>query len=373
MGFDFDRPALELPPGKNLPSLSSGLSGSASPRVLLAEDDTATRLILQCWLGDNGFEIVVANDGNEAWSILEQAHPPEILILDWTMPGIDGIELCRKVRNKDRAYYPYVLMIAARNEKQDVAHALESGADDYLVKPFSKSDLRARLGVAKRIFTLQDGLIRAREQLRLEATKDSLTGLFNRAAFLDLFGRELSRAGRSRSSTGFLLMDLDKFKVVNDTYGHLIGDHVLRETAQRITQNVRAYDLVGRYGGEEFCVVLPDCSMSQVRERAETIRASFADEPLRVGTGTVPITLSIGATAASADAGSISSMIATADVGLYRAKSAGRNRTVFCEKRWDGVTDSLETTVARCADCEFLSTEKCVVAGSELSRLRVIS
>jgi diguanylate cyclase (GGDEF)-like protein len=336
--------------------------------VLLAEDDTATRLILQCWLQENGFEFVVASNGNEAWRILRQQRPPEVLVLDWTMPGIDGIELCRRLREAERDYYPYILMIAARDEKQDVAYALESGADDYLVKPFSKADLTARLGVAKRIFKLQDGLIRAREELRVQATKDSLTGLFNRSAFLDLFERELSRAQRSRSSTGFLLLDLDDFKNVNDTYGHLLGDQVLCETAKRIKQSVRTYDLVGRYGGEEFCIVLPGCTSSQLRARAEVIRRSFVREPFRAGAGTIAMTVSIGATAASAGANSTSEIIAIADIALYKAKHDGRNRAVFCESWEAGIPESAPTPISQAA-----VREKPRAARSKSSRLRGIA
>jgi two-component system, cell cycle response regulator len=326
-----------------LSSIDSRLPEPESPRVLLVEDDAPTRLILQVWLRENGFEFVVAENGDDAWKILEQKHPPEVAIIDWTIPGMDGIELCRRLRATERDYYPYILMITAREEKQDVAYALESGADDYLVKPFSKADLSARLGVAKRMFKLQAGLIRAREELRIRATRDSLTGLFNRAAVLDLFGRELNRATRSRHSTGFLLLDLDHFKTINDTYGHLIGDQVLQEIAQRITGSVRAYDLVGRYGGEEFCIVLPNCPESQLRERAETIRLTVAQQPFSAGADTIPMTVSIGALGASISMGSILEIIAIADVALYKAKNAGRNRTVFYESQGPGVLGSFKT------------------------------
>jgi len=330
-----------------LASIDGHSSGSETPRVLLAEDDRATRLILQCWLQENGFDFVVATNGDEAWKILVQKHPPQLVLVDWSMPGIDGIELCRRLRAAERDYYPYVVMITAKDNKQDIAHALESGADDYLVKPFSKADLSARLGVANRIFKLQAGLIRAREELRIQATRDSLTGILNRGTLLDLFARELNRARRSRTSTGFLLLDLDNFKSINDTHGHLAGDQVLQEAARRITQSVRSYDLVGRYGGEEFCIVLPDCPESQLRERAEAIRLAVAQELIVAGCGAIPITTSIGAISATGEAGSISEIIAIADVALYKAKSGGKNCTVVYQSSGSGLLGSFESTAAK--------------------------
>jgi two-component system, cell cycle response regulator len=310
------------------------------PRVLVAEDDDATRRILFYVLQQWGYDIILSKNGSEAWEILQQEHPPELIILDWEMPGMDGIELCRKLRDKSRTYYHYVLMITGRSDKQDIVHARELGADDCLAKPFDQSDLKARLGVGHRIVALQNELIKSRDEHREQAMKDGMTGLWNRAAFLELIQHELERAARSNGSTGLLLLDLDHFKNVNDTYGHLVGDIVLKETARRLKQTVRSYDFVGRYGGEEFFIALPGCNGRQLRKRAEAIRLAVAREPVRIGRTAIPITVSIGAVVASAKLRTMSDILSAADAALYKAKDSGRNCTVLCEKPLNETADS---------------------------------
>jgi len=231
-----------------------------SPRqILIAEDDVMFRRILQSWLESWGYQVTVVEDGAKAWSVLQQEHPPELLILDRLMPEVDGTELCRRIRARQNAPYQYILLITAKDQKQDVVSGLDAGADDYLIKPFDKDELRAHLRVGMRILSLQQDLITTREELRFQAMHDVLTGLWNRRAVLNLLGGELERGTRAQTSTGILILDLDYFKKINDTHGHLAGDVVLREVANRLTQSVRPYDHVGRYGGEEFLIVLPDC------------------------------------------------------------------------------------------------------------------
>lgn len=305
----------------------SGLKNSCD-RVLIADDDAMSRKILHSWLENWGYEVTVAEDGETAWNMLQQEHAPELLILDWVMPTIDGVELCRRIRDRQHGAYQYILLVTSRDGKKDVVKGLEAGADDYLTKPLDRSELQARLGVGKRILTLQRGLIQAREELRFQATHDALTGILNRGTILDSLHRELERAIRSKSPTGVLMLDLDHFKLVNDTYGHLAGDIVLKEVARRMSQAIRSYDLVARYGGEEFLVVLPGCDKEQLQECAERIRSSIAGAPV-IQSSELFITVSIGAVVAVLGMATETEILAAADAAMYQAKDGGRNRAVL--------------------------------------------
>ena len=298
-------------------------------RVLVADDDAMFRKILHSWLENWAYEVTVAEDGSKAWAIIQVERPPELLIFDWVMPGIDGPELCRRIRERQHGPYQYILLVTAKDDKQDVVRGLDAGADDYLTKPFDRNELRARLRVGRRILSLQDDLIGAREELRFQATHDVLTGVWNRGALLELTERELQRANRSATNTGVLMLDLDHFKGVNDKYGHLIGDVVLKEIASRISHTVRAYDLVGRYGGEEFLAVLPECDKEQLRLSAERIRRAIANAPILAASSEISTTVSIGGTVAVSGVPSEKELLTVADTALYRAKNQGRNRTII--------------------------------------------
>jgi diguanylate cyclase (GGDEF)-like protein len=306
---------------------------------------------------------VLAEDGSTAWKILQQRRPPELVIVDWAISGIDSFDLCRRLRDKSRKFYHYVIMIQSKVHKEETVLALESGADDYLIEPLEEPELRARLKVASRIIALQDELISSREEQRVRAMKDGLTGLWNRAAFLEIFKQELNRAERADASTGLLLLDLDHFKRINDSYGHLAGDAVLKEMALRFKQNVRSYDFVGRYGGEEFLIALPGCDRAQLRKRAEGIRKAISDVPVRVGKVEIPVTVSVGAAAASTGAKSTLEVLGVADRALYKAKNAGRNRSVYCEAIEVEGSESLEESQHRCARCGLARSGECVVSG----------
>ena len=245
-------------------------------RILVAEDDPVSGRVLEVFLKKRGFEVLTASNGTEALEILEKEDGPRLAILDWMMPGLEGVQVCQRVRERNSQAYVYLLLLSAKIQKEDFLRGLDSGADDYLTKPFDPQELHARLRVGMRILDLQDSLIAAREELRFRASHDSLTGVANRGTILEALRRETSRQIRAGGSFGIIMVDLDHFKKVNDTHGHPCGDAVLQEAAGRMTSSVRGYDLVGRYGGEEFLIVVPGAEHGgharTCRENSKNIR-----------------------------------------------------------------------------------------------------
>lgn len=299
-------------------------------RVLIADDSVVSRHVLYATLLKWGYEVVVASDGNEAWSILQGKDAPSLAVLDWMMPGMTGPDVCRMVRQHGKEPYTYILLLTSRNLKEDLIAGMDAGADDYIIKPFEQQELKVRLRAGTRIVKLQAELLRTREALREQASHDSLTRLWNRGSILDILDRELLRSRRERTPLGVALIDLDHFKSVNDTYGHIAGDAVLMESARRMQGAIRAYDALGRYGGEEFLVVLPGCDESCVVDQANRMRTLLSIEPMKLTESTLQVTASFGATSFSGEGEcNAASLIRTADEALYAAKRCGRNRVEF--------------------------------------------
>lgn len=303
--------------------------GDESPMpVLVADDSPVSRRILEASLKKWGYDVMSVPNGSQAWEVLQRDDAPRLAILDWMMPGLSGPEVCGLVRQQRKRYYTYIILLTSRHEKEDLIAGMEAGADDYLVKPFDSSELKVRLGPGRRIVELQTKLLEAQELLREQATRDALTRLWNRHAIFDILLRELSRSQREFSPLGIVVGDIDKFKSVNDTLGHLAGDAVLREIASRIQASIRAYDAAGRYGGEEFLVILPRCDADQAVMTAERIRGSIELKPIDYGGGFVNITASFGVTALpGGEICTPEKLIRAADEALYEAKGSGRNRT----------------------------------------------
>jgi diguanylate cyclase (GGDEF)-like protein len=301
-------------------------------QVLVADDDAVYRRLLQTTLSSWGYQAATVCDGSAAWLALQDEDAPDLVILDWVMPGMDGDQVCRCLRQLPRDRYTYVLLLSAKRDRSALLEGLEAGADDYLSKPFDPAELRARLNTGRRILRLQNELIAAREAMRRQATRDALTGAWNHAAILQILDRELNRARREGGSVGVVLADLDHFKQVNDTHGHLAGDEVLREVSARLSHAMRPDDLIGRYGGEEFLLVLPGCDAAATRKVCERLRARVADDAVSHEARSVRVTLSLGAavfaTPYELDA---VGLLRAADVALYRAKAAGRNRVELAE------------------------------------------
>jgi diguanylate cyclase (GGDEF)-like protein len=298
-------------------------------KVLIADDSAMSRALLRSTLQRWGYDVVVAEDGQQAWAILSGQDPPPVAILDWVMPGLTGIEVCRKVRENRREPYTYILLLTSKNTKEETVEGMESGADDYIVKPFHEHELQVRLRAGKRIVDLQLDLLNAREELRERAEKDLLTLLPNRSAIQEILNQELARCHRDkrdRRSVGIILLDLDHFKNINDTYGHFAGDAVLRETAHRFRANMRPYDRIGRYGGEEFLVVLPDSDLDQTVHQADRMRVILAHKPMYVDGRELTVTASFGVTVSDPSDRGSDQYVRVADEALYLAKNAGRNR-----------------------------------------------
>jgi diguanylate cyclase (GGDEF)-like protein len=294
--------------------------------ILIADDEALSRRLLEKTLERAGYDVLAVENGKQALEILTAPDAPRLALLDWVMPEVDGPSVCRAVRKRTNQTYVYMLLLTSKGSKEEIVRGLEAGADDYLTKPFDAEELRARLRVGERILLLEDRLVEARENMRFRATHDPLTSLLNRGAVLDLLGRELQRSRRENKSTAILLGDIDHFKLVNDTYGHIVGDEVLGEIANRLLNSVRSYDFVGRYGGEEFLVVLNSCDASYGPSRAEAIRKSVSITPIQTAKGPVSVTMSFGILQ-TADWGprSLEDLLHETDTALYEAKAAGRD------------------------------------------------
>jgi two-component system cell cycle response regulator len=295
-------------------------------KILIADDDKLSSRLLQKTLEREGFEVVAVDNGRLALQQLSSPDGPRLALLDWMMPELDGPGVCQEIRKQPERPYVHIVLLTSRGSKQDVVAGLEAGADDYLTKPWDPAELIARLRVGQRILQLEDRLVEARETMRFKATHDPLTSLFNRGVIVDLLDRELSRTRREKGCTVVMLADLDHFKSVNDQYGHLVGDEVLREIARRLLGSVRSYDFVGRYGGEEFLIVLNNCDSSQAIVRAEEVRNGVANHPVQTMRGQLPITMSFGVLASRDwDTRAVEEILGETDAALYQAKASGRN------------------------------------------------
>lgn len=306
-------------------------------QVLLVEDSPVYRKLVADCLLDWGFTLKMAETGSQAWDLLQQPDSPKLVLLDWVLPDFDGVELCRRLRQEGSSReYVYCILLTGKDAKEDMLKAMDAGADDYLIKPFDELELKARLLVGERILKLQDDLIAARESMRHAATHDYLTGLMNRAATLDFLHRELARAQREQSKVGVILADIDHFKDVNDSAGHLFGDEALKEISSRLRSKLRVYNGVGRYGGEEFLLILPGCNLANTLKRAEDLCQYVASKPIASCGLEKTVTISMGV-AASSDSGSrdVDNLLNQADLALYQAKRNGRNR-VECAKEAAG-------------------------------------
>ena len=291
-------------------------------KILIADDDPISRRLLEATLSGWGYDVLVTCDGNEAWEAMQQPEAPGLVISDWMMPHIDGLELCRKIRQMEKTGYIYFIILTAKGMKEDVIEGLEAGADDFLIKPFNREELKYRTRIGKRIIELEQRI------LKLAAT-DSLTGVLNRRAFMERMEQEIQRSLRENTSLSLILTDIDYFKKVNDRYGHQTGDIVLQRFTEQLLDSSRPYDIVGRYGGEEFVICLPGANISQSVSVAERMRSKLEEMKILPpdSSKSIRITASFGTTAfLIGSEEKADSLIKRADNALYKAKNEGRNR-----------------------------------------------
>ncbi len=302
-------------------------TGERYRRIVIADDDPVQRWLLRNSLTKAGYDVLEATNGRDAWHII-QHEGVQVVITNWMMPEMDGPALVRQIRDANLDNYVYVIMLTARDTKLDIVDGLQSGADDYLTKPFDFHELQARVAISKRILKLEANLREARDHERMLARHDSLTGLLNRRAIYEHAETELARAVGDSLPLSLILLDIDFFKEVNDQYGHLIGDQMLYLVAATIAHNRRPTDWAGRWGGEEFLLVLPNTTIAEAASVAERLRSSIASARLPLSDGRwLYRTTSLGVAGSPANVFlPLDILLQQADKALYRAKEEGRNR-----------------------------------------------
>jgi two-component system cell cycle response regulator len=294
-------------------------------KILIAEDDYISCKALENNLKEWGYDVITARDGNQAWE-LAKANDIRLAILDWNMPGIDGIELSQKIRNeylKEDSKYIYIILLTGRGGQSDIIRGLSTGADDYMTKPYSFVELKYRVQNGERIIKNEDKRIRL-------ASLDNLTKLWNRNKIFDFLDTELKRGERENTPTGVVMIDIDHFKRINDRYGHLIGDEVLVEVADRLKNAIRPYDRIGRYGGDEIFVVLPNCGNKEAKTISKRLYDSVTKKKIATEVGSLKINISVGCVSnEKLPHASKMELIQASDKALLSAKKKGRDRIIL--------------------------------------------
>ncbi len=298
--------------------------------ILLAEENPVSRSLVEKILRKAGHEVEPVENGRKALELFKERFFP-IVLTDWMMPEMDGLELCRAIRKDMSKGYVYIILLTTKYSKGDIVSGLGAGADDYLTKPLNYAELIARINTGMRILQLERSLRKANEEIKTLSITDSLTGIYNRLYLTEHLPREIKRARRYEHHLSVLLCDLDHFKRINDTFGHQIGDQVLKYFADYIRASIRDnIDWVARYGGEEFIIVVPETDFNGACVMAERLRLGISKKLIETEEKAIRITASIGVTGFDADTSSEKvspeSMINQADKCLYKAKQEGRNR-----------------------------------------------
>jgi two-component system, cell cycle response regulator len=295
--------------------------------IVIADDSPIYRKLVSEALSQENYTLHVARNGGEAINLVS-VHQPAVVITDWEMPDVNGIELCERIR-RELSCFTYIILLTSKDEKNNIIKGLAAGADDYLTKPFHAGELLARVRVGKRIAQLNREVQTKNLLLEELALTDSLTGLPNRRAIEQWATRELKGAARHGFPFWIVMADLDRFKSVNDTYGHDCGDLVLKRFAEVLKTNTRASNMCGRIGGEEFVIALSHISKQDVLTATDRIRRCLESEQFNFGGRNVTVTASFGIAGVRAKTAELNELLREADVALYTAKRSGRNRIEF--------------------------------------------
>jgi two-component system cell cycle response regulator len=297
-------------------------------RVLIADADSTLFRQGEELLPKWGYELVGARTGPEALALLNGDSPPRIALLDWRLPGVDAVEICRRVRVRPDSPSVHVVLLTT-GDSESLPEALNVGADDFLRKPVNPHELKARLRTGSRLLELEESVRVSQAALRVQVTRDPLTGAWNRSAILDFLSRDFARAEREQAPLAVVLADLDHLRDINDRYGQAAGDEVLKEAVRRMRSSIRAYDAVGRYGGEEFLVVLPGSDGLTALYVAERIRENVANVAVDTVEGKIAVTISLGVAAFGVDRTDPIELLRSADTALSHAKAGGHNRSAL--------------------------------------------
>lgn len=301
--------------------------GSTAMKVLIAEDDPTGNLLLKSMVFRWGFDTVTVFDGAEAWKRLQEEDAPQIVILDWVMPGMDGLEVCRRIREREKGKdrYTYIIMLTGKGNMEDIVTGIDAGVDDYIVKPFNNEELRARLRTSQRNIELHMALRAANKRLQIMSRLDPLTGALSRSAILDDLDLAMYRSRREKKALTIALIDIDDLKKMNERHGRSAGDKILQECIRRISACLRRADNVGRYGGDEFLVILPGVNSRTGMKICHRIKSVIGKKEITISDHSIPVTVSQSIAVWDGDA-NIEKLITAAEQTLLATKSNGCNR-----------------------------------------------